>query len=221
MIFTELNASGYEYKSAFLNSEFENILSKIIICYKLMISDNVKVSDDENKIRDILYLNYLNDNSIRSKIGMNEYRFDRETQEDKTNGRTDIRVLTLNSFIDTSAYYIIECKRLDSVNIRGITGLNAKYIQNGIFRFVSGTYSTYYKTNGMIGFLVQSIDIHENIESINALINDSFPQVNVTRQLNNYAIVDGFDYSYYSTHSKNTEEIVIYHLMLDFSKNIQ
>jgi hypothetical protein len=31
MIFTELNASGYEYNGSFYNAEFEDVLSKIII----------------------------------------------------------------------------------------------------------------------------------------------------------------------------------------------
>ena len=34
-------------------------------------------------------------------------------------------------------------------------------------------------------------------------------------------IVDDFNYSYYSIHSIDNKEITIYHLMLDFSKNIQ
>ena len=66
MIFSELNASRYEYNISFFNAEFENILSKVIECYNLMLIDNVKLNNDENEIRDVLYLNYLNNNSIRN-----------------------------------------------------------------------------------------------------------------------------------------------------------
>jgi hypothetical protein len=186
-----------------------------------MLIDNVKLNNDENEIRDVLYLNYLNNNSIRNKIGLTDYFFDREIQEDTTNGRTDIRVISIDSFKDTSAYYIIECKRIDSINNTGISGLNAKYIKNGICRFVTEAYSAYYKTNGMIGFVVESIDISNNVKSINALLEGGFADANTTIVLGNLPIFEGFDYSYYSTHRRNDEQILIYHLMLDFAKNIQ
>lgn len=221
MIFTELNASGYEYKSIFFNAEFEHILSKIIACYNLMKTDNVDLKNDENKIRDVIYLDYLNNNAVRGKIGLKDYYFDREIQEDRANGRTDIRVISLNSFEDTSAYYTIECKRIDSINNSGVNGLNAKYIQNGIYRFVSNTYSTHYKTSGMIGFVIDGLDIHKNINAINSLLIGPFAQTNTIKILNNRTIVEGFEYSYYSKHNKNNEEIIIYHLMFDFAKNIQ
>lgn len=218
---TKLNASIFSYKVAFYNAEFEDILSKIISCYNRMIIDNVCLSNDENKIRDILLVNYLKNNRIRQEVGLMNFLFDREVPEDTTIGRTDIKIQTANTFRDTRAYYIIECKRLDSVNTSGMTGLNAKYIQNGICRFIAQTYSTYYRTNGMIGFVVQQIDIHKNIGDINLLLNDSFKHANTTCQLCSQSISDDFEYSYYSKHILNNEEIVIYHLMLDFSGNIQ
>ena len=58
-MYSDINASNYKYNNAFYNSEFENILSKIIACYNLMISDKVKLVNDENKIRDVLYFNDL------------------------------------------------------------------------------------------------------------------------------------------------------------------
>ena len=186
-----------------------------------MVSNKIRLSKDENKIRDVLYLNYLNNNTIRGKIGLKDYYFDREIHEDRTKGRTDIRVLSLNSFEDTNAYYVIECKRINGINQNGKTGLNGKYISEGICRFVYKKYSSYYKTNGMIGFIVESIDIHKNVTFINTLLNTSFTQANTTQELNNRSIVASFDFSYYSTHSINAEEIFIYHLMFDFAKNIK
>lgn len=217
----KLNASQYPYIADDYKSEFENILSKVIACYYCMISQNVSLNNDENKIRDVLYLNYLNNNSIRRKIGLKDYYFDREIHEDRTKGRTDIRVLSLNSFEDTSAYYVIECKRVNGINQNGKTGLNGEYILEGICRFVSEKYSSYYKTNGMIGFVVEPIDIHKNITSINTLLNTLFTQANTTQILSKCTIVKDFDFSYYSAHSIDAEEIIIYHLIFDFAKNIQ
>lgn len=221
MMFTELNASGYGHREAFYNAEFEDILSKVIACYNLMLDDNVSLSNDENSIRDVLLINYLKNNAVRRKIELTDYLFDREVPEDRTIGRTDIKIQTLNTFQDTQAYYTLECKRLDAINPSGGTGLNAKYIQNGIYRFAGKTYSTHYKTNAMIGFVVQEMDIHKNVDCINTLLKSSFTEANTIRGLSNRNIVAGFKFCYYSKHSLDNEEIIIYHLMLDFAKNIK
>lgn len=220
MMFAELNASDFEYNNVFYSAEFENILSKVIACYYLMLADNVNLSNDENKIRDVLYSGYLNNNIVRKNLDFKEYYFDREVKEDTTKGRTDIRVLSTYSFEDTAAYYIIECKRLNAENTIGKSGLNAEYARNGICRFTSKTYSTYYRTNGMIGFIVQPIDISKNIASINQLL-ASFTEANTTQELKYREIVSGFNFSYCSTHNIEGNNVVIYHLMLDCSKNIQ
>lgn len=221
MIFTELNASSFEHNSIFYNAEFEDILSKIIICYRLMLSDNVTFSNDENQIRDVLYLNYLNSDAVRKSVELQSFYFDRETQEDRTAGRTDIRILTANSFLETAAYYIIECKRLDTTNPKGSTGLNAKYIENGICRFASKTYSTHYKTNGMIGFVVESLNISENVVSINNLLKTTFTNANTTQELKYRKLITDFEFSYCSTHSIEENTVLLYHLMFNFSKNIR
>ena len=221
MIFTELNASGYEYNGIFYTAEFEDILSKIIICYKLMIADNVSLTNDENTIRDVLLINYLKDNSIRKKIKLNDYLFDREVPEDRSIGRTDLKIQTLNTFQDTSAYYIIECKRLNAINLNGTTGLNAKYIKDGMYRFASTTYSTHYKTNGMIGFVVEPIDISANVRSINNLLATNFSEANTTQDLQYREIVTNFGFSYCSCHNVSEDSVVLYHLMFNFSENMK
>lgn len=215
-----LNASGYPFAKDDYRNEFETILSKIITCYNLMLTDNVTLSNDENQIRDLLYLNYLNSDAVRKSVELQSYYFDRETQEDRTKGRTDIRILTSNSFIETAAYYIIECKRLDAKNPNGTTGLNAKYIENGIYRFASKTYSAHYKTNGMIGFVIESLNISENVALINNLLKTTFTRANTTQELRYKVLIKDFEFSYCSTHSIEGDDIVLYHLMLDFSKNI-
>lgn len=221
MMFPEPNASQFESSSIFYNTEFEDILSKIIYCYSFMIEDNVSLSNDENTIRDVLLINYLKNNSIRKKINLTNYLFDREVPEDRSLGRTDIKIQTQNTFEDTSAYYIIECKRLDATNATGITGLNARYIENGIYRFASSYYSTHHKTNGLIGFVVELIDINKNVSEINILLATNFINANTTQKLQYRNIVDYFNYSYCSSHHIAGNQVLLYHLMLDFSKNIQ
>lgn len=221
MIFKELNVSNYDYSGIFYNAEFEEILSKIITCYNLMLTDNVSLVNDENKIRDVLLINYLKDNPTRRKIKLTDYLFDREVPEDRSLGRTDIKIQTLNTFQDTSAYYIIECKRLDAANTNGTTGLNAKYIKNGICRFTSASYSTHYKTNGLIGFVVVPMDINKNVSSINYLLATNFSEANTTQYMKYREIVTGFDFSYCSFHNVTEDSVVLYHLMFDFSKQIQ
>ena len=220
-MFAQLNASRYKYSSTFYNAEFEGVLSKIIICYNMMIANNICLESDENKIRDVILKDYLNDNNVRQQVKLTDFLFNREVPEDNDLGRTDIKIETQNTFIDTKAYYIIECKRLDSQNQMGTTGLNGKYISDGICRFVSGKYSTYKNTNGMIGFIVQSMDIHHNTNCINGLLANQNFTTNTILNIQPRKIDNNFEYSYYSTHSTGKQEIIIYHLMLDFSNNIQ
>lgn len=219
MMFTELDASQYEYNGVFFNAEFEEVLTKMISCYYLMLTDNVSLSNDENKIRDCLLYNYLKAPAIKAKLDLNNYLFDPELPEDS--GRIDIRVMPVNPFIEDRAYFILECKRLDSKNTKGKTGLNAQYINEGINRFTSKKYSAYHKTNGMIGFVVEQLDIHKNTQSINSLLTGEFNQITTTQSLTNKIIVSGFNYSYFSTHNSRTDTLTIYHLMFDFSKNIK
>jgi len=220
MIFTDLNASNFDFNKDFYVAEFEDLLSKIIFCYHLMLSDNITLVNSENKMRDVLMLNYLKNNEIRKDIGLTNFLFDREVPEDTTIGRTDIKVQTINSFEDTSAYYIIECKRLNNINPTGKTGLNAKYISEGLHRFSTDFYASHYKVNGMIAFIINDLDINKNIDCINKLLSTSFSNVITKQPLTSILISKNFDYSYFSRHRVKQNDIDIYHLMLDVSKNI-
>ncbi len=220
MMFSSLNATGYKYNTVFYNAEFEDLLSKIIVCYDMMIEDKVILVNDENSIRDVLLINYLKNDEIRNKIGLSgHYLFDREVPEDNSVGRTDIKVQTPNTFITTNAYYTLECKRINASNPLGRTGLNAKYISNGICRFTTNTYSSYHRTNGMIGFVVVEMDIHKNITHLNKLM-QTFKDANTTKEMNVRNIARDFNYCYCSSHTIEKNEISIYHLMLDVSGNI-
>lgn len=219
MMFSELNASSYKHSAVYFNIEFESILSKIIMCYKLILAENVALQNDENKIRDVILYNYLKKDNYKKQLGLSDYLFDPELPENT--GRIDIRIMPINPFINDDAYYIVECKRLDNSNVNGVSGLNGEYISEGICRYTSSKYSCYYKTNGMIGFVVQSMNIQDNITHLNNIISNSAFPSNTRQNIQRRKLADNFDYSYYSTHTLGNDEIVIYHLMLDFSSNIK
>ena len=84
---------------------------------------------------------------------MTDYRFEPEGLEfydgnGQYIGRVDIRILLKNDFEKDDAYYIIECKW-----ITGTCDLNRKYIKEGVARFVTQKYSSYYGRNIMLGFV--------------------------------------------------------------------
>ena len=215
-----LNAFDFaENSNIIYNERFENILVTIIACYKLMKTYKVTLINDENDISDKLTNNYLNDNHVRNVLKITDYLFEREVPE-KT-GRVDIKIISRQStFVDTKAYYIIECKRLNNKNTDGKTGLNAGYISEGIARFVSDKYSMHENTAGMIGFVVEKMDIHQNVFAINILLNQHFPHIDTEKTLTYKEIVSGFKYSYFSRHKIESVSKIIYHLMFDFSDNI-
>lgn len=228
MMFKNLDASSFNYNSAFYQKEFEKVLLGVIMCYNCINLSEVFLPNDENKIRDIMLDNYLKDDSFkRAHSNLSNYHFDYETVENR--GRADIRVLPINPYLGDKAYYIIECKRLDNKNTNGISGLNAEYVKNGVCRFVTDYYSSCFNINGMIGFVVEGINIDENRHHINLffdknLINDKKEQVNTStiQKMERVVIKTDFEYSYTSKHRvANQKEIVLYHLMFDFSKNIQ
>jgi len=159
-MFSELDASAHRYNFLFYEEDFKKLLSNIFFCYKKMLKDRVQLENDENKIRDKLLIDYLNNNKIREEYkDLLDFIFNREVPEHCTVGRTDIKIETKNTFEDTDAYYIIECKRLNNKNLRGKAGLNAKYVKDGIERFVTRLYSSYCSVNGMIGFVVEAMNI--------------------------------------------------------------
>jgi len=216
--------SVFRNTTDFYIAEFESILAKIVYCYQMMIENGDTVPNHEEKIRDILYAGYLNNNEVRNKIGLN-YNIGSEPAEyanGKLSGYIDLKIYSRNSLTDTSAYYIIECKRLDNQNLNGITGLNAEYIKNGIMRFIAGQYSTNKSLNGMIGFIVERLDIVANIRNINKLLKEKFPEANTVTHLTFINFIKDYKYQYYSVHKDTgNKKIKLYHLMFDYSKNIK
>lgn len=218
----ELDATGYNYNFDNYMAEFERLLVGISLCYSMMIASKVNVPNKENEIRDILLKGYLKNNDIRKEIKLNDYLFDREVPEDYSLGRTDIKVQTKNTFIRTEAYYIIECKRIENKNLVGTTGLNAEYIKNGICRFVSKHYSSFYSINALIGFVVEKMDIESNINNINFLLKEHFKNASTTRFIEREYFIPNFDYHFSSSHKDlESNNLTLHHLMFDLSNNIQ
>ena len=193
---SNLDASSLKTPDAInYNTVFLELLLNIYKCYEKLVLDKINVpNNDENKIRDILLLDYLIDTNVRNKF-CNIYNFRFEKEVDENDGRVDIKIIDKNDFENFKAYYIIECKRLD-----GYSALNKEYIKNGINRFLSGKYSSHYKINGMIGFIVKDMDIDKNIKKIGNFFN----------------IIEK-DKVYDSNH----KNLKLYHLMMDFSNNIK
>jgi len=219
-MFNKLDASIYDNSAPFYEKNFELILSKITLCYLLMKSHKPTLENNENKIRDVLLLQYLKNNEVREQLQLTPWLFEREVPEDTTVGRTDIKICSIDTFKIQEAYYIAECKRLDNVNTTGETGLNAEYVKNGMSRFTERYYSSYHRVNAMIGFVVEKMDIHLNTGKINELLK-SFGIPITTKFITKDNFIDKFEYQYQSTHLDNdSEELKIYHLMFEFSDNV-
>ncbi|MVO08554.1 hypothetical protein GOQ30_05185 [Flavobacterium sp. TP390] len=205
---SKLDASNFKYLDFYHDNVFEFILTQIYNCYNKMLNDYSLIENNENLIRNGLYKNYLENNEIREELQLTPYLFDTEVElyndDDLVKGRTDIKVYNaIERTKNTDAYYIIECKRIDGSN-----GLNDKYISNGINRFIENEkYPSFKKVNGMIGFVVNPIDIEQNTKNFSDLKFHQF--------------INNFNYSYISNHTTtNSNNITLYHLMLDYSSKI-
>ena len=223
----DLDATSFAYSCQRRDTYFESILTKCVDVYNIISSTLTDLENDENKIRD-KFLVYLKDVKFKETIDLPNLVFDKEIPENT--GRTDIRIVpTKHKYVDDKAYYLVECKRINSVNLVGDTGLNVEYIKNGICRFVSNYYSSFYDCNAMFGFVVEEMDINHNIDHINSLLPNSYTNqqeamvnANAIQPLIYTDFANGYPYSYISRHKHiSNKELVLYHLMFDFSKNIQ
>lgn len=213
-MFNNLDATKFNGSIPFYDVNFEDLLSKITICYHKMVVDFLVIKNNENDIRDVLLLNYLKDDDIRKELGLDLYNFEREVREDHSVGRTDIKITTIDNFKLQKAYYIIECKRL------GVSKLNTEYIHNGVYRFTSNYYSSYYRVNAMIGFITKKLDIDKNVDILNHLLS-KYVAINTTKKITKNSFIKNFKYHYDSEHlDKKNKKLKIYHLMFDFSENI-
>lgn len=203
-----MNVQKFIFRKIYQDRDLKYILYCIHWCYLKIIESESIVINKENDIRDLFISEeYLENHSIKENLGIGHYLFDKEIQT--KDGRVDIRVLDMIQVMNGvfKPYYYIECKRIDDNVSHYSNSLNNKYINDGINRFVSEKYPTYLESNGMLGFIVKSIDIVENTKKITGL--------------EPYIFIDNFSYSYKSNHiTVSNKRITLYHLMLDFSSKI-
>jgi hypothetical protein len=65
-------------------------------------------------------------------------------------GRIDVSLQFLHQFGNEDAYVAIECKRVAA----GKTGLNTKYVTEGVSRFANGKYSSGHEWGFMLGYVL-------------------------------------------------------------------
>lgn len=151
---------------------YKRINDYIISSCETMVTNKkkkeVKIQNDENIIRNVLLNETLDNDYYREKNEMLQFRFEPECQEGYNSesatyeGRTDIKILLQpDSFKKRQAYYTVECKR-----INGTKDLNEKYIDKGVYRFITEKYPSYYGKNFMLGFVVKHINIRTNANTI-------------------------------------------------------
>lgn len=204
---TTLDANDFLSKRINYITRFKELLKEIYKNYKELIKDKIKVPKSENKIRDILVDEYL-------KKNIDGYKFEKE----KKNNLGQVDIFIQKTLTNEKPEFIIECKILNNKNRDGVEGSNSKYIKNGIQRFLTEHYFSYNKfyVNAMIGFVVEKIDIVENINSINNLSKKLLNNlVEITEQIE---LIDVNIYqSQYLT--MNNKKFIIYHQMMNFSTN--
>ena len=202
---------------ALYKANFEKITKYIIDIYELLVEDyqnkKLKLPNDENRIRSIMLEEYMK--KQKASYGMSDYRFELEVPENYAGsghhiGRVDIRILLKSDFEKEDAYYIIECKRID-----GTADLNKKYVKEGVARFVTQKYSSYYGRNIMLGFVVKMIDISANAKLIEGLQNSDLDQ----NLHGNFQLVDSDNLteSYKCMYQIQSGKLELRHIFLDYS----
>ncbi len=205
---------------ALYKANFEKIVQYILDICELIVKDyeekQLKLPNNENQIRSIMLEEYLK--KLKDFYSMSDYRFELEVPENYVGkgqhiGRVDIRILLKSDFEKEDAYYIVECKRID-----GTSNLNKKYVEEGIARFITQKYSSYYGRNIMLGFVVKKIDIVSNTKLIEQIQN-----LDLNKQIHgNFEFIDSDDvtYNYKCMYQIQSEEIELRHIFSDYSSII-
>lgn len=202
---------------ALYQANFEKIINYILEICEVVVEDyekkQLKLPNDENGIRSIMLEEYMK--RQKGAYGMSDYRFELEVPENyagngKHIGRVDIRILLKNDFEKEDAYYIIECKRID-----GTSDLNKKYIKEGVARFVTQKYSSYYGRNIMLGFVVKKIDVSANAKLIEEIQNAESDQ----HMHGDFQLVEskGVTESYKCMYQILSGEVELRHIFSDYS----
>lgn len=206
-----------DISEALCRANFEKIINYILDICELIVEDyekkQLKLPNDENKIRSIMLEEYLRKQKASSD--MSDYRFDLEVPENYVGnghhvGRVDIRILLKSDFEKEDAYYIIECKRID-----GTAHLNREYVKEGVARFTTQKYSSYYGRNILLGFVVKKINISKNAQLIEKIQNTNFD-----RQMHGKFELVGnrsVTKSYKCIYQLQSGEIELRHIFSDYS----
>ena len=219
------------FSNSLINGEFkeglfENIVNRLLYCSEKMVvtckEQNHKLENDENKIRNHLLENYLNNNLLFPNSSTSHFRFVPESSEnydilsDSYAGRADIKVVTANWFNNEKDYYLIECKRID-----GKRTLNKEYVNNGICRFVVEPvkYKSHNSCNIMFGFVVKQIDIFNNAQKINE-IQKQILLTKISRELSLVASIKDLYYTYSNSYNLNIGNLEMRHIFYNFSEII-
>ena len=208
--------------------QFNKILAACVKAHsKLIESENNLEGLEEEVLRNKL-IKYIRSN--QGTYGVAKYVFDAESAEidnttDKTVGYHDIKITipcSSNFSTEEQKKFIIECKRID-----GYASKNKAYIEEGINRFISEKYVCNLDVCGMIGFVEKSNKIYKN-DKISEIVNDINDKLintynrNEMEKLQLNLIIDEFNSSYNSTHTREKCNLPIYitHLFLDMNNQL-
>jgi hypothetical protein len=230
------NSSQYfQDKIARYHGEIQIILEKIYVFYKQLLESEISLGNrKEDTIRNALFHNrkrVQNETGVYIFFSLNDVISD----ADGTNSRApDVHVNVLSRNYDRqSPIYYIECK-----NLEGGLSLNKKYLYyneeaRGLHRYlddskcIDGYYPVPTGVTAMLGFIVKSIDISQNVEKINELIT-KIPEIHNEELKNKQLLkqklfVDGYNDTYMSQHQtiNKKKDITIYHLFLDVADMLQ
>lgn len=212
MKYDMVNASNFRYKSLFVNGELIALLGGFVDIYGLIVKSDVRLQNNEKIIRKEFVRYLKNKNYANSIEPFANYSIDAEVEEDE--GFLDLKITPRKPLVDPMEYFSIECKRLDNKNQLGKTGLNAQYVKEGINRYKEEKYTTYHGCNGMFGFIVADMKVSYNTQCINTFLNKA-------ERLKHTDIIADFADMYLSRHSTvSGRQIMLYHLMFDFSRQI-
>jgi len=213
MINSMCGVYNFRFATLHVNGEFVALLKGFVNIYGKIVKSRIKLENDEKTIRKA-FLRYLKDKNYANSIEpFKDYSVDAEVEEN--DGFLDLKITTRKSLADPMEYFSIECKRLNDKNQRGKTGLNAKYVKEGIRRYKDEDYTAYHGCNGMVGFVVANMDIAYNTQCINSFLARS-------EWLKKVNVIPDFDNAYLSSHrTVSGRQLMLYHLMFDFSKNIK
>lgn len=210
-----------------INTDMEKITRYIVDVSEQVVKDYQQnfefLRNNENKIRNVILERYLK--KSRNNHNMMEYRFEAEAienyneEEQEYKGRTDIRIIKKVDFEKDEAYYTVECKKIDGKNGENEKNLNQQYVNEGINRFVTKKYSSYYGKNIMWGFVIKKIDITQNVN----LIQDIQNKHSNEHLHGEFCFVDKKNTSqrYKSVYNIQSEKLELWHIFSDFSDIVE